>query len=118
MKAPDKKIIAWLILILISILVIYGCKSILQEQIPPVSEEVLPEAPPEILPPENAVAMPHEIQNFEDCTGCHYEEGSEEGATIVDEQHYCNACHDMSQPFQFNHGASPNESCRLCHRPQ
>jgi len=85
---------------------------------PPITEEVLPEKPHEIEPPEDAVAMTHEIEGFEDCTGCHYENGSDEDATVVDKQHYCSACHEMARPFQFDHGAPPNESCTLCHRPE
>ncbi len=88
------------------------------EPAPSIEEKVLPEDIYEIQPPEDAVAMTHEVEGFEDCTGCHYAEGSDEGATTVDEQHYCSACHEMVQPFHFDHGSPPNASCTLCHRPE
>ena len=68
--------------------------------------------------PEGAVAMTHEINGFEDCTGCHYDGGSDGNATVVAKEHYCGACHEMANPFEFDHGNPPNESCTLCHRPE
>lgn len=108
----------WAVLIVTCALVIFGCRAMLPEQPSPITEEVLPEEPHEIQPPEDAVAMTHDIEGFEDCTGCHYEGGLDEGATIVDQQHYCSACHEMAEALPFDHGEPPNASCTLCHRPE
>lgn len=118
MNTSKKSIIMWAALVVTCAIVIYGCRPMLPGEPTPIIEEALPEEPHEIEPPEDAVAMTHEIEGFEDCTGCHCEGGSDEDATVVDKQHYCNACHEMAQPFHFDHGAPPNESCTLCHRPE
>ncbi len=118
MRTNKKSIVAWAVLILTSALVIYGCRSMPPSQTPSISEEALPEDTHYIQPPEDAVAITHEVEGFEDCTGCHNAGGMDEGATVVDEEHYCSACHEMAQPLHFDHGSPPNESCTLCHRPE
>lgn len=118
MRIKKKSITAWAAVLMMSAIVIYGCRSLPPEPPLPITEEALPEKPHEVQPPEDAVAMTHDIAGFEDCTGCHYEGGADAGATIVDQQHYCSACHEMAQAIPFDHGESPNVSCTLCHRPE
>ena len=118
MRIDKEGIIAWVTLTLMSAIVIYGCRSMPPEQPPLISEEAVLEEPHEIQPPEDAVAMTHEIQGFEDCTGCHFDGGSDEDANVIEKEHYCSACHEMAQPLPFDHGEAPNASCTLCHRPE
>ena len=105
-------------LVFLSMPVIYSCKALQVEKAEPVKEEAVPEVRPKAEPPEGTPFMSHELEGYEDCSGCHYEGGSDEGAPIVDKQHYCSACHEMAHPFDFDHGAPPNDSCTLCHRPE
>ena len=58
-----------------------------------------------------ASGMPHEMEGHEDCINCHF---SEDEATFVSEEHHCNKCHEMAEPFPFDHG-DPNEACIVCH---
>ncbi len=118
LRIDKKTIIMSTVLLLIAVLAIYGCRSMPPEQPPFIVEEVLPEEPHEVQAPEDAVAMTHEVEGFEDCTGCHFDGGSDGDATVVEMEHYCSACHEMAQPIPFDHGDPPNVSCTLCHRQE
>ena len=114
----DKKSIIACALMLTSAMMIYACRSMPPEQPAFITDEALPEESHEVQPPEDAVAMTHEVEGFEDCTGCHFDGGSDGDATLVEKEHYCSACHELAQPFPFDHGDPPNVSCTLCHRPE
>lgn len=121
MDIKRKEIIAWTMLILIPVVGLYGCRGMPLDKVQPKVEGAAPLEPSfEIQPPEYVVAMTHGLEGFEDCTGCHYAEGpgADKGATVVDEDHHCSACHDMTRAFPFDHGAPPGEACILCHRPE
>ena len=60
---------------------------------------------------EGPSEVPHEMEGHEDCIKCHL---SEDEATFVSEEHHCNKCHEMAEPFPFDHG-DPNEACIACH---
>lgn len=65
-----------------------------------------------------AVSITHELEGFEECTECHIagELGGE--ATIVDEQHHCTECHGIQPMPPFDHSASQDDSCIICHTPE
>ena len=90
--------------ILISLFGVGGCQSVVTNE----SKTVSPVVP---VVTGGASRMPHEMDGHEDCIKCHF---SEDEATFVSEEHHCNKCHEMAEPFPFDHG-DPNEACMACH---
>jgi len=118
LKIDVNAIITCVSLVVTFALAVYGCRSMPAEEPPSITEKKLQEELHKIQPPEDAVAMTHEVEGFEDCTGCHFDGGPDEDATIIEKEHYCSACHEMAQPLPFDHGDPPNVSCTMCHRPE